>query len=124
MGKKKLFIIIPVTIIAIVLLIVLGALFFNKNKKTITSDVELNEIKITNITINYENHTSLYRAKVTAKQDIQMNYILIQATDKDGKTVDLVGYVDKELKKGETIDIVCAIDIDITGYKKIKYEIK
>lgn len=109
--------------IALVGVVVFFILTGNK-KNQLTKDTDIGVAKITNVSIVYENNLSTYRAVVTAKEDVKINYILIKAYDKNNKVKEFTGYVGKDLKKDEKVDIISSIDVDITGYTKIQYMIK
>ena len=112
-------------IAAIALVGVVAFFILTGNKKNqLTKDTDIGVAKITNVSIVYENNLSTYRAVVTAKEDVKINYILIKAYDKDNKVKEFTGYVGKDLKKDEKVDIISSIDVDITGYTKIQYMIK
>lgn len=125
--KKNLVVIISV-IAAIFALILVGVVIFcvvnNNNKNPLLKDADLGKAKISNVSIIYENNLSTYRAVVTAKEDVMINYIVIKVSDKNKNTKELTGYVGKEVKKDEKINIISSIDVDITDYNIIQYEIK
>ena len=114
-------------VIVVILAVAIGALIWFLTRKSdykITDDVKLDQVTITNITIEYKDNLSTYRGVVTARKDVSIEHIVIEAYDKDDNKVQFVGYVNKDLKKDEKVDIVSSIDKDITGYKKITYKVK
>lgn len=127
MKNNKIIVIIGI-IAAVAAIILAGVVIFcviNNNKKNqLYKDADLGSVKITNVKIDYENNLSTYRAVVTAKEDVTVNYILIKVSDKNNNTKEITGYVGKEIKKDEKVNIVSSIDVDIRGYSKISYEVK
>ena len=127
MKNKGLLIVSVLCALSAIVLVGVVAFFIlkgNGNKNQLLKDADLGQAKITNVSIVYENNLSTYRAVVTAKEDVKINYILIKVTDKDNNSKEFTGYVGKELKKDERVDIVSSIDVDVTGYSKIEYKIK
>lgn len=114
-------------VIVVILAVAIGTLIWFLTRKSdykITDDVKLDQVTITNINIEYKDNLSTYRGVVTARKDVSIEHIVIEAYDNDDNKVQFVGYVNKDLKKDEKVDIVSSIDKDITGYKKITYKVK
>ena len=121
-NYKKYLPIIAIVAIVIILCVVIFRPSYSV-KSSILSDKTIDGLKITNITLEENNDGTTYQAKVTATEDIEVNYIEIDLTG-GTEDVTLIGYIGKSLKKNESSIINASTDAKIIDSTNIEYTIK
>lgn len=86
--------------------------------------VEVDNLKISEITISETGGISTYSATLTALIDKKVNYIEITLKDDyDQEIVTLIGYVGVNMKQNEKRKIEAGTDADLTNVTTINYKV-
>lgn len=127
MNKINIKGILIVSLIFVALLIGIFFLLGSKSSpyKEALVNTELDGVMIKDIEIIEEDGTSIYTAKVLAKEEVDIHYISIKYLNEFGEEiVTLLGYVGASLEENEVQEIEARTDADISGLKSIVYEIR
>ena len=114
-----------IAVLLVVAIIVTVAILKPSLSRTssVLDDATLDSFKISEVNMYQDEDMYTYEAKVTATEDIDMNFINITFT-LDDKPFTIIGYVGKSMKAGEEAIIRSSTDVNILNSTAVKYELK
>ena len=121
MKKNK----IRMIILCIFLVILASVIYFPLTLSTKGKSTVLDKVNIVNVSIDESDGIYNYSSTLIATDDIFIDKLNIILKDSAGNTVDeLIGYVQKNLKKDEEYKIISSTDTDLSIVKDIEYTLK